>query len=229
MSFDNVCFYRLTQRRQKSCAVDLSSPDPILQKREDTGQRCCYDEPLTLGVYVMIELLLVMAEATSQKPTTPPPVVNTNQPAPPPIERYGDWSATIYGNGLIASTRNESGAVFGVICGEKCVTFFNPKIPCENGGSYPALINSPAQAFSVTLKCVIADGRNFYSANIDESLIDLMETGGQLGVAFPMQSGQFRVSRFSLTGALKAKLRIYNLSKAGQKNPDEKGLRDQIL
>ncbi|WP_343518121.1 hypothetical protein [Sphingomonas sp.] len=165
--------------------------------------------------------------AEAQKRTRPSVVV----PAPPPLpgERYGNWYVTTTTGATFATTENESGSAFGVLCGSSCVFFFNPVIQCEHDGKFPVLINTPAGAFNATLTCRVAEGRYLLAAPLDTTLLDAMEIGGELGVAFPMESGQFKVTRFSLTGALKATLRAYQLSESGRANPTEKGLRDQTL
>ncbi|RDE05426.1 hypothetical protein [Sphingomonas aracearum] len=61
-----------------------------------------------------------------------------------------------------------------------------------------------------------------------DSIISSLEIGGVLGFAIPLESGQFKVVMFSLTGGLKATGRALELSPAGRKD-DGKGLRAYTL
>ncbi len=129
-------------------------------------------------------------------------------------EQYGDWDVKSYDSGLtIAGTFNDGGAIFGTLCtSQKCSAFINPQIECEDGHQYPALVNAPSAAFSVTLYCEKI-GKSFYlSTPLDGGITDAMSVGGVLGVAFPMQSGKFQVGRFSLTGAAMATARAMQIA-----------------
>lgn len=179
---------------------------------------------LILSVAILATVLSASAQ-TAKKPVVTIDVA----PATMPEEKYGDWYVYRRGSTYLASTTNASQSAFGVVCGTECVFFFNPVLACNDSAKIPVLINSPAGAFPATLTCRKTGDRNLLSAPIDTTLLDAMEIGGELGVALPMESGQFKVTRFSLTGSIRATLRAYSLSASGQKNPGEKGLRDQTL
>lgn len=183
---------------------------------------------------VLVSAILFIPEALAQRSRTPPPMMTTPvpQPAPPvmPIERFGDWTVDRFGAAVLASTANASGSVFGVVCSAGCVAFFNPALTCTTDQQVPALITTPAGAFTVELRCKIYDkARYLLTTALSTTMIDAMEIGGELGIAFPKEGGQFQVARFSLTGALKASTRAFDRSDAGKRESGEKGLRDQIL
>jgi hypothetical protein len=160
-------------------------------------------------------------QAKSRHNDAPPPIrIAVAPPAIPapapsvPSEQYGDWTAYGLGGGLfMATTTNSGGAVFGTICTkETCFAFLNPKLSCTPEAKYPALVNAPAGAFSVEIQCEKVDDLLVYTFDIGGEMANIMSIGGVLGIAFPMASGQFEVSRFSLTGAARAAARVQQLA-----------------
>lgn len=176
------------------------------------------------GAAVAYLVLTLAASAEARPAKTPPPPISFDRPAPvvqlppSPREDYGDWGVTLFGGDLyIAATRNSADAAFGTMCDKTdCIAFFNPKIDCVEGEKYPVLINAPAAAYSSVVKCEKVDGVTLYSLPLEGAIADAMSVGGILGIAFPMASGEFKVSRFSLTGAARASARAAQLGKSGQ-------------
>jgi hypothetical protein len=171
--------------------------------------------------WVLLAAALSSAGQAGQrkKPTvSPPPIVRVQSPAPLD-EKYGLWTVSSRGgDGFLATIRNDAGSVFGMLCNNgDCVPFFNPAIACDPGYSYPALINAPSAAAAVIVKCTKYGDVKVLVLPESKPIIDAMTIGGELGIAFPMQSGQFAVSRFSLTGSLKASLRAQELSEPTKK------------
>lgn len=132
-----------------------------------------------------------------------------------PDEEYGDWKVITLDNGTtIASVGNNAGSTFGAICtGTGCTSFFNPSIGCDPGSKYPALVNAPSSAFSVTLLCEKVGDLMIYSFPMEDRVTDAMSIGGVIGFASPMKSGEFKVARFSLTGAARSTARALQISK----------------
>lgn len=132
-----------------------------------------------------------------------------------PDERFGDWSVTTLENGAtIASVRNNADASFGTICTTSgCLSFFNPALSCVEGTKFPALVNAPDAAFHVTLECLKAGGFDLYTFPLDDRLTEAMSVAGVLGMAYPMKSGEFKVARFSMTGAARATARAMQITK----------------
>lgn len=183
-------------------------------------------------------LVIVAATAPgmAQKKKAGPPPVIIQRIEPPTInltpieEKYGDWTAGALGSGWAAYTKNESGSLFGVLCKDGCVAYLNAQTQCEEKGKYPALINASDGAFSVNLECVIYEKRYLLTTPLTDTMVSSFEMGGELGIAFPLQSGRFQVTRFSLTGALKAANRVAGIADAAKTaKPSQKGLRDYSL
>jgi hypothetical protein len=183
---------------------------------------------VVMGVVVAAGAVALASQALAQvnrMPTpAPPPIVQTN-----PAERYGDWEVLPSSDLTIASTQNASGSAFGVLCMSTCAAFFNFQTTCEQGDEYPALINSAAGSASVELKCTMYQGRHLMLMPLNDKILDSMSIGGELGVAFPLQSGRFQVARFSLTGSLRAADRALAYAKSRGQVDQSKGLRDYTL
>lgn len=190
---------------------------------------------MRLGLGLLAIVAITLPAAAQKKRTGPPPVI-IQRVDPPAInmtpieEKYGDWTAAGLGSGWAAFTKNESGSLFGVLCKDGCVAYLNAQTQCEEKGKYPALINASDGAFSVNLECVVYEKRYLLTTPLTETLVSSFEMGGELGIAFPLQSGKFQVTRFSLTGALKAANRVAAIADAAKTaKPSGKGLRDYSL
>lgn len=132
-----------------------------------------------------------------------------------PSETYGDWTVVAVDEQVyMATTGNNSGAVFGTFCTpEACTALLNSELSCTAGDTYPALVNSPGGAVAVDMLCEdFGEDTLVFSFAIDEGVAEAMTVGGVIGIAFPMESGEFRVERFSLTGAARATGRASQLA-----------------
>ena len=151
------------------------------------------------------------AEAQKKRPPviSPPPIVRV------PDEHYGAWTVSWFATDTwLATTPNDAGSAFGAVCSKKgCSTFINPQITCDQDATYPALVNAPSAAFAATLTCIHFGKIGLLVFSEDKAILDAMSIGGNIGVAFPMQSGEFKVSRFSLTGGMRAYARASQLAK----------------
>jgi hypothetical protein len=151
---------------------------------------------------------------------TPPPLVRV-APAPP----SDSWSFAEEGDLTSAYTTNESGSVFGILCGKTCVFYLNMQTSCTKNNTYPAMINSKAGSAAIQLRCHIVDEHYLLSTEAEESYFDMLREGGVVGFAIPLESGKFSVSRFSLTGGMTAVKRA--VDRAIQKGSESQdGLRD---
>lgn len=171
--------------------------------------------------------------AQRKQPVIPPPVVVTPPPLMPRFqstnEQFGDWTIYPVGKGAWATTKNASGSAFGVVCTGDCTTFFNLQTTCVESHEYPALINSSAGSFTVQLKCKIWEKRYLLTMPLNDTLIDSLSIGGELGVALPLESGKFNVGRFSMTGGLRAATRALDIAKIRGSADDSKALKDYSL
>lgn len=140
-----------------------------------------------------------------------------------PSEQYGDWTVTQLTPGsYIALTVNNGDARFGTFCSPKmCTAFFDNGSTCENGAKYPVLLNSPSGAYPEIAVCEKIGNRHLLEMPLQGDVSNAMSVGGTLGIAFPMQSGQFQVSRFSMTGAARASARASQLAQARPANSQQ--------
>lgn len=124
----------------------------------------------------------------------------------------GDWQFSVTPDGYqVAITRNDAGAYAGIACNPitgDCRAFLALAVGCEVGIVYPMLVNSSIGASAVTSNCK-ADSRSPTSEKaMDFKEFAIMraafESGGDIGIAFPMEGNQFRVLRFSTRGATAA-------------------------
>ena len=186
----------------------------------------------------VVALLLLISPAgakTRNQPTTPPPLVRMEAPPPPiqvvtapavPSWTYGNWKVSDMGDFSIASTLNDSQSAFGMVCGKTCVWFVNFQKECENGQDYPAMINTPGGAYAIQLRCYHLDDRALLTFSIDaKNDANAMAKGGEIGFAFPLQSGKFGVSRFSLTGGAAATSKAITLA-TQKREQNQEGVRD---
>lgn len=193
----------------------------------------------TLFVLAGIGLTPAVAQKQRQAPPEPPPIVRTNI-APPPIVRtvpeaprpiitpnrpFGMWDAQDFGDHAVAHTTNESGSVFGMICGTTCLYYVNFQKDCVKGDNYPAMINGPSGAYPITLRCYHLEDKRILTFKADEQSIGIMEGEGDLGFAFPLENGRFGVSRFTLVGGLDAVTAVLDAAIKKQ-NTRQEGLRD---
>lgn len=121
-------------------------------------------------------------------------------------EVHGDWKVSVFKDTQMTgtSTVNSSGSVFGLICVAKnssCTFYVSPQTTCEDGTISDILINSEAGAFSTRIECMKLDD-TYYSIIKETSTVqEVMMKSKNIGIAFPMGNGQFKVVRFSLIGS----------------------------
>lgn len=108
-----------------------------------------------------------------------------------------------------ASTTNEDQSVFGKVCssdGSSCRWFIALSTPCVRGAQTPLLLNTPKEAHATTAVCegtrpFGSQSLHLYHLTDFKYFEDLARLPGIFGVAMPLESGQFRVSRFNTAGA----------------------------
>jgi len=124
-------------------------------------------------------------------------------------ETFGDWAIVRASDGvdLIAVNVNESSSFIGFRCFAKtqqCIHVLSADVGCEVGAEYPILVNSDYSAMSMNAVC----GKNqekfeLYLTQYD-NIHKILQKGNDIGFAIPMNSGRFKVVRFSLRGSEKA-------------------------
>ena len=130
------------------------------------------------------------------------------------LESHRDWLVYAHNTTgvFIAETVNESGAIFGVVCDPQnshCYWAIISDSSCKQGGEYPALVNSRSGAFPVVGTCISDNQMRF--AEFGE-LLSTVSSDPRVAFAVPLENGLFRVTRFSLDGALNAGRRAAELA-----------------
>ncbi|WP_425668730.1 hypothetical protein ACPSL3_09775 [Vibrio owensii] len=119
---------------------------------------------------------------------------------------HKDWVIDTSGSDYFyAATINNSGHIFGKYCyfdDQQCFFLLGIDINCKTGNKYPILVNAESGALNMNLVCGDKVGKHQVLTfdNFDEIERTAKESN-KLGVAIPMESGQFKVSRFSMSGS----------------------------
>jgi len=144
----------------------------------------------------------------------------------------GDWiSGRMESNeGVYAGTMNDSKGILGQYCFSNsgdCIWLLANKTNCEEGSEYSVLVNSEAGALSTRVYCFKNEGEPRFAFADFKSIDNAIRNASNIGIAFPLQSGTFKVSRFSLNGAAKA---LDHMRNAASKAVGKKATtRDQTL
>jgi hypothetical protein len=117
---------------------------------------------------------------------------------------FGRWVVDGLGDWVEASTDNGSGSEFGLLCGSECLIYLDFRTECDEGHDYPAMVNSGAGALSISMRCHHYEERPIFITEATEDYVDMLEQGEEVGFAFPLADGQFRVARFSTRGGTEA-------------------------
>lgn len=149
-------------------------------------------------------------------------------------ETYGSWSVALGDNSefIYAATMNDSGALLGQFCypdSGKCLWMLGMKTTCETGSEYPVLANTDTGAIQLKITCSGPLSNGFYLYAFTEfDAVDAAVAGGtRIGFAVPLQTDQFRVVRFLLSGAAAAIARMHE--GARRLGSGRNGTRDQVL
>lgn len=120
----------------------------------------------------------------------------------------GDWVLDVRPEFSEAYTGNDSASTFGFLCGpDSCSAYLDVKSPCDENSSIPMLINAESGSAYVSAKCAHfsqAGSVRYISIIDDKHIAAAISSGAAIGFAIPLLSGEFKVVRFSLDGALRA-------------------------
>ena len=108
-----------------------------------------------------------------------------------------------------AFTTNQDADIFGQWCyptDGSCIWLVALNLRCEESSRYPALMNANSGAASIELLCLgsfLVEGKKYYRYGFgDFNVVDsAVRSATLIGVALPLDSGRFRVVRFSTAGA----------------------------
>lgn len=120
-----------------------------------------------------------------------------------------DWVVETEGDGTAgAHTSNDSGSTFGVFCSDKdsCIAYLDSSTGCEDKSKSPVLVNSDSGAQSFDATCAAlgtSEGARHFAIVFDDfgTLMKLVLKDHTIGFSIPLQSGRFKVTRFSLEGS----------------------------
>lgn len=149
-------------------------------------------------------------------------------------KRFGAWSVgvTTDKDALYAATVNDSYAVLGQYCflsDGNCLWLLGNDVNCDPDGSYVVLMNSDYSASTLELLCFNADGKSKFTFKNFELIDKSIKNSSYIGFAFPMQNGNFKVSRFNLNGALKAVQFMRSAAEKAPQGGSRKSTKDQVL
>jgi hypothetical protein len=122
---------------------------------------------------------------------------------------FGDWSVVRADNGdMVAGTHQDNYSkvlIYRCFKSQKqCAHVVIVDVECDDGHSYPILVNSSHAALSMDAVCSVNDGRGELVLSEFDAVHEILQKADVVGFAVPMQSGQFKVVRFSLNGSARA-------------------------
>lgn len=128
-----------------------------------------------------------------------------------PAQTFGEWSAGITDSGelLYAITVNDSGNLLGQYCVPatgSCIWLLGMSAACKEDDQYPILANSDAGAVHIMVRCdaKLEKGLYRYVFTDFDTVNGIITKGLRIGFAVPLQTDQFRVVRFDLSGSRRA-------------------------
>jgi len=130
-------------------------------------------------------------------------------------EQHGDWSSQFLEDMGEASTHENGTSVFGMLCAsDSCRYYFANGMDCQPGMNYPLMLTTAAGALSVDAICEPMNTANgdltLYWFNESATLNEAFAGSVEVGFAFPLSNGEFRLSKFSMKGYADAIERMVN-------------------
>lgn len=122
------------------------------------------------------------------------------------VKYFQSWAVIKSDDGkdLIAVTLNNEGNFIGYRCfssNKTCIHVLSAGTNCEDGGTYPILVNSDYSPMTMNTVCNITNANHELLLTQYDTIHEILKKGSNVGFAIPMQSGQFKVVRFSLLGS----------------------------
>lgn len=123
---------------------------------------------------------------------------------------YGGWMVDRSVSGYVSvRTSNPTGPLFGMMCQEGasrggCFYYLSDTINCESGAKYPMMMNNDVVgSVQVITTCVWVG--NLQYLKFDETSVPVLNSiiraNGVIGIAVPLQGGDFKVTIFQTYGA----------------------------
>lgn len=120
------------------------------------------------------------------------------------VANFDAWEVQQSSKLVAALTRNDDGALFGVMCGKGCSYYMGAGIECTSGHVYTGMLTMSSGAMPLTLRCahIREEGEQYPILLIDEDLSDaLADEGGKISITVPLDNDEVDTSRFSMAGA----------------------------
>ena len=122
----------------------------------------------------------------------------------------GDWTWSVDDPEIYyAGTQNSAGHMLAQFCDPTDGTCFFAvgfDTTCDEGDSYPALVNADTGAYSIKFVCgsTLDDGTNLMLVEDFDQMDGVLRKAKKIGFALPMQGDEFKAVRFSLKGSVAA-------------------------
>lgn len=119
-------------------------------------------------------------------------------------QQYGSWSVDLLKDksAYYAATINDAGGLLGKVCdGSGCQWVMTVNTTCDEGSLYPALLSAATGAGPIKLLCSPnSTNQGRYIIKDYATMEGAVKSGEQIGIAMPLQSGEFRVARYQIGG-----------------------------
>jgi hypothetical protein len=116
----------------------------------------------------------------------------------------GDWEYGADSELAAASTRNDQGWLFGLVCSPNCIGFIESDRPCEPGRRYDSIMRSAGREDPVPLECRPLEGRFAMLFTPTPAYIEMLRNGREVTVSVRLGGTADTDFRFSLNGAYDA-------------------------
>lgn len=147
-------------------------------------------------------------------------------------QRFGPWTVSDMNGGNFAASFNDSGGILGKYCYQaaaSCMWLMVVSTGCEDGSEYMVLIITDQGAAPMKIYCTPVNGNNRYVFTDFDAINNAVTGATELGIAFPLQSGKFQVSRFNVRSAASAMAALELRMRASTPARSRGGTRDQTL
>jgi hypothetical protein len=126
--------------------------------------------------------------------------------APSQTAEYGYWTveSTDQNNLVLASTTNDTGSSFGVLCSDDCLVVIQFDTTCDNGMTVPMLVNTGNNVFAPEFICIENDGDPIWATEYTETMVEMFEQDSFVSFANGLTDGEYYISRFLLEGSAEA-------------------------
>lgn len=122
----------------------------------------------------------------------------------------GDWAWSVDDAEFVyAGTENDTGQILAQFCyltDGNCIYVVGFDTNCEEGHSYPAMVNTDKGAAAVQFRCggKFNEDGNLMVAEDFEQFDKFIRSSARIGFALPMEGDKFKAIRFRLKGAVPA-------------------------